>query len=239
MKCIALDDEPLALNVIEGFCKKIAYISSFTRCSNAVDAVKVLYSNDIDLIFLDIQMPGITGLEFIKTLPKAPLIIFTTAYSHYALEGFELNAVDYLLKPFSFERFLKAVNKAYELVLYKRTRNVSAPLIQLPAEPDYIMIKVEYDMVKLNLNDIEYVEGLKDYVKIFNGNRLLLTKSTMKNMEQKLPSGKFIRVHKSYIVAISKINAINNNRVVIGEKKIPIGNQYKKEFFEMLKKTQL
>jgi two-component system, LytTR family, response regulator len=231
MNCLAIDDEPLALNIIKDFSSRIDYINLVATCTNPLEALKILNRNDIDLIFLDIQMPNITGLELIKSIDKTPLFIFTTAYSNFALEGYELNAIDYLLKPFSFDRFFKAVNKAFEINTLRKNKTFSAFIEPESRDHDeFIMIKVEYKTVKVYLNDILYIEGLKDYVKIYIGKKPLLTKNTMKNIEEKLPSGSFIRVHKSFIVAVSKIESIENNRILIGEKLIPVGNQYKMDF---------
>ena len=241
MNCIAIDDEPLALNVIRDFCGKVGFIHLVAACSSAIDAVKVITEKEIDLIFLDIQMPHITGLEFVKTIDNPPLIIFTTAYTEHAIEGFELNAVDYLVKPFSFERFLKAVNKAYELINLKKNKNKAfiSNNSSIDQQKNYLMIKVEYKTVRLNLDDILYIEGLKDYIKIYAGVKPILTKSTMKNIMEKLPADRFIRVHKSYIVAHSKINTVENNRILFGEKRIPVGNQYKAAFYKFLESNKL
>lgn len=242
MNCIAIDDEPLALNVIQDFCQRIDYINLVARCTNPVEAVRILNSNDIDLIFLDIQMPNITGLEFIKTLVNPPLVILTTAYTEHALQGYEINALDYLVKPIPFERFFRAVNKAYELINLKKGKP-AVPVVHAPVEAsvNYIMVKVEYNLVKVNLDDIIYIEGLKDYIKIYtvNGPKALLTKSTMKNIEEKLPEDRFVRVHKSFIVSVSKINMVENNRILFGEKRIPVGNQYKQHFYEILNRNKI
>ncbi|MBN2524115.1 MAG: response regulator transcription factor [Bacteroidales bacterium] len=235
MKCLAIDDEPLALNIIKDFCSKIDFMDLISCCTNPVEAVKVLNHQEVDLIFLDIQMPNITGLEFIKAIDKPPMIIFTTAYSNYALDGFELNAIDYLVKPFAFERFFRAVNKAYEMFYLRKNKNIQpATTVSHQNTQRYLMIKVEYSTVKLELDRILFIEGLKDYVKIYCGIRPVLTKTTLKNLEEKLPQNEFIRVHKSYIVQFSKINSIENNRILIGEKRIPIGNQYKTQFYNMV-----
>jgi len=217
MKCIAIDDEPLALNVIKDFCSKVAYIDLVDVCTNSVDAIKILNEQKIDCVFLDIQMPNMTGIEWISTLTKPPLVIFTTAYREYALQGFDLNAT----------------NKAYEIIQY-RQKNESELTFS-----NYMMVKVEYSTVKVNLDDILYIEGLKDYIKIHTLAKLLLTKSTMKRIEAKLPIDKFIRVHKSFIIPIGKIKKIERNRVVIGENWIPIGEQYKNSFAEVMNRIML
>jgi two-component system, LytTR family, response regulator len=242
MNCIAIDDEPLALNVIKDFCSKISYLNLVETCSNAVDAVKVLNRCDIGLIFLDIQMPQLSGLEFIKSLSNPPMIIFTTAYSEHALMGFELNAVDYLVKPIPFERFFKAANKAYELYNH-RNKNIPGLTASngkdLFIAADYFLIKVEYSTVRVNFADILYIEGLKDYVKIVTDVKNYLTKTTMKNIEEKLPSERFIRVHKSYIISLSRISKIENNRIIFKDKYIPIGDQFKDLFNKLIDKNRL
>jgi two-component system LytT family response regulator len=239
MNCLAIDDEPLALNVIKDFCKKINYLNLVATCTGAADAIKYLSQENIDLIFLDIHMPHITGLEFIKSLSNPPLVIFTTAYTEHALQGFESNAIDYLVKPVPFERFLKAVNKAYELINLRKKNPVNISQKKDNIMSGYLMVKVAYSTIKINFSDILYIEGLKDYIKIYTGSRPVLTKSTMINIEEKLPAEHFIRVHKSYIVSISKINKIENNRIIFGEKRIPVGNNYKINFNNIIKKYLL
>ncbi len=243
MNCLAIDDEPLALNVLKEFCQKVDYLNLVAVCTNPFDAIQLINRQQIDLIFLDIQMPNITGIEFVRTLEKPPLIIFTTAYSDYALEGFELNAVDYLVKPVSFERFLKAINKAYEIITLRQNKLSPPPLRHEEKNEHtsipYLMVKAEYKSVKIDIDQILYIEGLKDYIKIYAGSKPVLTKSTMKNIEEKLPAHLFVRVHKSFIVPLSKINAIENNRIIIGDKRIPVGNQYKTRFYEMINRMKI
>lgn len=226
MNCIAIDDEPLALDVIEDFTAKIPFLHLAGKYTSAFEAMEILNNNKIDLIFLDINMPHISGLEFLRSIENRPMVIFTTAYSEYALDGFEMNAVDYLVKPIAWERFLKSVNKAFELYLLKQEKG----RLEIMNPSDFILVKADYATIKINLNEILYIEGLKDYIKIYCGRKPVLTKSTMKNMEEKLPSGNFVRVHKSFIVSLAKIDSIENQRIVIGEKRIPVGDQYKDGF---------
>jgi DNA-binding LytR/AlgR family response regulator len=234
MNCIAIDDEPLGLNIIKEFCEKTGFLNLVACYTNPFDALKTIRENQIDILFLDIQMPNISGIDFFKSLSYPPMVIFTTAYSEHALTGFEVNAVDYLVKPFPFERFIRAINKAYELkTLRKET------LHQANNQSDFLMIRVEYNTVRVNLKDILYVEGLKDYIKLFCINKRFLTKSTLKNIEEKLPEEWFSRVHKSYIVSLDKIERIENNRIIIGENFIPIGDQYKVSFYNKLKERML
>lgn len=244
MKCIAIDDEPLALNVIADFCSKIDYLQLVGTYTSAIDAIQVLNKLKIDLIFVDVQMPHITGIEFIRSLKNPPLIILTTAYTEHALEGYELSILDYLVKPIPFERFFQGVNKAYELFCLKSEDSAMVSSIQAvpeqkEPEPEYMLIRVEYSTVKVLFTDIKYIEGIKDYVKIKLQNKSLLTKTTMKHMEDKLSRKKFIRVHKSYIIAVDAIEKIENNRIIIGEQRIPIGTSYKHVFNEFLERYKL
>jgi DNA-binding LytR/AlgR family response regulator len=239
MNCIAIDDEPLALDVIKDFAGKIPFLDLVAVFTNPINAIQIIRDKKIELVFLDIQMPHITGLDFIKTLQSPPLVIFTTAYSEYALDGFEVNAVDYLVKPFSFERFLKSVQKAYDLYNLNKTRQWQNKGTWSEGQPEYILVKVEYSTVRIDLDKILYIEGLKDYVKIYTGPKFILTKTTLKNLEERLPSNYFLRVHKSYIVSVPKIDLIENNRIKLGDKYIPVGNQYRPGFYSYLEKFRL
>lgn len=233
MKCIIIDDEPLALELLEDFVSKIPNLELVSACSNAIEAVSILQNNKIDLIFLDIEMPEFTGIEFIKSLDVKPLFIFTTAYSHYAVEGFNLNAVDYLVKPIPFHRFLKAINRAQELFLLKKSENSSS--IKTLGNPDFIFVKSDYENIKLNFADIKYFEGLKDYIKIFStSHKPILTLSNFKKIEEKLPKDLFIRVHRSYIVSLKYINSVQRNRILIDGVRIPVGQNYKDEFLKKI-----
>ncbi len=253
MRCLAVDDEPLALEIIKTFCNKVPFIETLTVCSSGVEAISILQQDNIDLLFLDINMPHMSGLELASLLRNPPMLIFTTAYQDHALEGFDLSAIDYLVKPFSFERFVKAVSKAYELYsLRKKSENAilngvsenegngeSGNNVSKSSADDYFIIKVEYSNVKVRFDDILYIEGLKDYVKIYTTEKNLVTKSTMKNVEEHLPSSSFMRVHKSYIVGVSHIEAIENNHIVIGTHRIPLGGGYKDEFLAFIESKRL
>lgn len=233
MKCIIIDDEPLALELLEDFVSKVPNLKLVSSCSNAIEAVSILQENKIDLIFSDIEMPDFSGIEFIKSLETKPLFIFTTAYSHYAIEGFNLNAVDYLVKPIPFHRFLKAVNRAQELYSLKKEDN--SPLIKNLGSPNFIFVKSDYENIKLNFGDIKYFEGLKDYIKIFStSHKPILTLSNFKKIEEKLPEDLFIRVHRSYIVSLKHINSVQRNRILIDGVRIPIGQNYKDEFIKRI-----
>ena len=239
---IIVDDEPLAQDVLETYIEKIPELNLVAKCSNALEANEALKSNQVDLMFLDIQMPQLTGIDFLKTLIKPPLVIFTTAYPNYAIEGFELNALDYLLKPISLERFMKAVNKAVEQIeLLNKDKETKSQAED--ASNDYIFVKADKKLVKINYSDILYIEGLKDYVIIRMDKGRVITLQTMKSLEDKLPSNMFKRIHRSYIVSIYKINAIVGNMVEIMEKNqakhLPIGKNYREELLEIINQNRL
>jgi DNA-binding LytR/AlgR family response regulator len=238
MNCIAIDDEPLDLEIISEFCKKINSVNLIGTFTNPFDAIKVLNSEKIDFIFLDIRMPQIDGFEFLKLLYNPPLVTFTTAYKEYASQAFDNDAVDYLIKPFSFDRFSKAVNKASQLLRLKNHTDIRNEE-KLRISCGFMMVKVEYSTILVNLNDILYIEGMKDYVKIYSGGKPVLTKTTMKNIIEKLPSERFVRVHKSFIVAVDKINMIENSRIIIDNQRIPIGESFRSQFFELVSKSSI
>jgi DNA-binding LytR/AlgR family response regulator len=236
LNCIAIDDEPFALDLISAFCSKIRYINLLGTFLNPFEAVQTLNNDQIDLMFLDIQMPHISGFEFLKSLYNPPMVIFTTAFKEYAYEGFEYNAVDYLVKPFAFDRFSRSVSKAFQLLRLKVPSDNTGEEIP-PVLPGFLMVKVEYSTIRVDLLDILYIEGLKDYVKIHTEGKLILTKTTMKNIMEKLPSDRFFRVHKSYIVSIDKIDMIENSRIIIGNQRIPIGESFRTNFFGMVNRN--
>jgi DNA-binding LytR/AlgR family response regulator len=238
MNCIAIDDEPLALDIISEFCKRISYIELMGTFTNPYDAVKLLNSQDIDLIFLDIHMPQINGLEFLKLLYKPPLVIFATAYKEHAFLGFENDAVDFLIKPFSFDRFMKSINKAVQFLKLKNLPEIVKE-DKLKISGGFMMVKVEYSTIRVDLDDILYIEGLKDYVKIFSGKGPILTKTTMKNIIDKLPPDRFLRVHKSFIISLDKINRIENSRIIIDNQHIPIGESFRLPFFDMVSRNSI
>lgn len=239
MKTIIVDDEPLALEILEEFINKVPELKLVKKCQNAIEAGEILRKQDIDLVFLDIQMPQLTGIEFVKSLTKPPKIIFTTAYSQYALEGFELNAVDYLLKPISFDRFMKAVNKALPQVQASGNSDHE----EIEAGPDFIFVKADKKLVRLRYNEIQYVEGLKDYVIIKTDTGRVITLQTMKSLEEKLPTPPFMRIHRSYIVNLDKINAVVGNMVEVMEKglpkSLPVGKNYRDELERVVEKNRL
>jgi len=217
MTCIAIDDEPLALQLISQYCNKIPFLKLEKVFTNPDEAIEYLKTTTVDLLFLDIQMPDITGIQLYKNLEKKPMVIFTTAYKDYAIEGFNVDAIDYLLKPFEYDRFLKAVYKAKEYLEF-----LSSQDLQLNS----LYIKVNYEMMKINLKDIDLIEALDDYIKIHLKPSPVLTLMTLKTMQEKLPSKEFVRVHRSYIVPLHKVEKFSKNKLIVAGKEIPIGSSY-------------
>jgi DNA-binding LytR/AlgR family response regulator len=233
MTCLIIDDEILAQDVIEHYISRVASLELYGKCSNALEAFAILSKQEIDLIFLDIQMPELSGLDFIKLLKKPPKIILTTAYTEYALDGYELNVIDYLLKPVSFERFLKAVDKVQAL---QQPAAAAAEKVQpAPAVQD-IFVKSDGKLVRVNTAEIRYVEGLKNYLLIHTLSRRIIVHGTMGHMEEELKAlGNFIRIHKSYIVNKNSITEIAGNMVKIEQTELPIGGVYKNDLLRLLK----
>lgn len=239
MRCIAVDDEPLALRIIEDFVHKVPDLELVATLPSAIEAAAFVAREAVDLIFLDINMPHLTGIDLIRMSDRLPLVILTTAYADYALTGYELDVVDYLLKPFSFDRFFKAVTKARDIHRLRRGAESSGAATIPAAAPDYVMIRVDYATVRIDLADILFVEGLKDYVKIATEQKTHVTKSSMKNVEDRLPADRFKRVHKSFIVNLDKVQAFENNHLVIGGHRIPLGSNNREEFLEFLERNRL
>jgi DNA-binding LytR/AlgR family response regulator len=227
LKCIVVDDEPLAQEVLVRYLQNIREIEVITTCSNALEAFEVLNNEAIDLMFLDISMPVISGLDFLRSLHKAPAVIITTAHPDYALQGYDLDVVDYLVKPVSMERFMKAVNKAIERVRLPlpHARN---------SMPDYMFVKSDQKLIRINFADIHYIEGMKDYVKIFTNEKMIVTLHTMKFFEANLPANQFIRIHKSYIANASSIKSISGNELELHQSRLPIGSSYKDNLMKMI-----
>lgn len=227
IKCIAIDDEELALELLEDNIKKVPFLNLAGKFGNPLDAMKMLQEDEVDLVFLDIQMPQLSGLQLIKTIRNKPMFILVTAYEKFALEGFNLDVIDYLLKPVSLERFIKACNKAAEFHLLRtKSKGSIADFI-----PDYFFVNVDYSQRKIVRSDIIYIEGLKDYVKIhikssFNP---IVTRMTMKGLEENLPSSNFIRIHKSFIVSISALTSVRKNAVFIGSLELPVSENYQED----------
>jgi DNA-binding LytR/AlgR family response regulator len=236
LKTIAIDDEPLALRLVSDYISKTPFLELVGSFENPLDAIDFLSNQPADLIFVDIQMPDLTGIEFTRSLEDAPKIVFTTAYEKYALEGFKLNAIDYLLKPFSYEEFLKAAGKARKQIELEAN---SLPSIE--ANNQFLFLKSEYKIRRINFNDILYIEGLKDYIKVYTTgeDKPVLSLNSMKSLEQKLPEEKFMRVHRSFIVNLDRIDTIERSRIIFGKTYIPVSDQYKDKFQEYLDKNFL
>lgn len=231
MTCLAIDDEPLALDLLEDNIKKIPFLKLVKKCANALEANAYLNEQCVDLIFLDIQMPGLTGIQFLQGMSKTPpLVIFITAYEKYALEGYTLDVIDYLLKPVPFERFMKAVNKAHDK--FQSRKVVASPT----AAADYMFVNSEYNLVRIDFADVGYIEGLKDYVKIFllSAQRPVITRMSMKLLEATLPGDQFVRVHKSFIVSLSKIASIRKGRISLMKTTIPISEHFKENLSKFI-----
>ena len=236
LRAIAIDDEPLALKLVSDYISKTPYLELVGSFDNPLDAIDFLTDNEAEVIFVDIQMPDLTGIEFTRTLEGDHKIIFTTAYEKYALEGFKLNAVDYLLKPFSYEEFLKAAGKAYKIAELE-----AAAVPTLEANNQFLFLKSEYKIRRINFDDILYIEGLKDYIKVYTTGEAkpILSLNSIKSLEQKLPGEKFMRVHRSYIVNLNRIETIERCRIIFGKMYIPVSDQYKDKFQEFLDKNFL
>ena len=238
IKAMIVDDEPLAQDILETYIENLPNLELVCKCSNAIEANEVLKTEHVDLIFLDIQMPQITGIDFVKSLKNPPVIIFTTAYPDYAVEGFELSATDYLLKPISMDRFMQAVNKAESEIQARNNAEGNTDM-----KEDFFFVKADKKLVKVNHADILYIEGLKDYVIIRLRVGRVITLQTMKSLEAKLPSSKFRRIHRSYIVATKQIKALMGNMVEVTEnnktKLLPIGKNYKDDLLQVINENRL
>lgn len=233
LKTVIIDDEPLAIEVIRSYCDSLSDIEVVGQFSNPVEAMTFINSSAVNLVFLDIEMPLLSGMELVETLRYKPQIVFTTAYPQFALEGFELDAIDYLIKPVAYKRFLKAMNKVRKQL---PGENASEVKVASEAEKPFIFIKSEYESLKVFADEIKYVESLRDYLKIHLSNgKYVLTLSNFKNLLEKLPEKTFMRVHNSYVVNISYINSIQRNRILIDNNRIPISDTYKKAFFEKIR----
>lgn len=230
LKCLAVDDEKLVLDLLVDNIQQVPFLQLVKRCRNAMEAAEVLHEQEVDLIFLDIQMPGLNGLQFLQSLRQPPMVILITAYPEYAIEGFNLDVVDYLLKPVSFERFLKACNKALELHKLQHKPVAKEEL------PDYFFVYVEYVQVKISIPSILYIEGMKDYVKIYldSSPKPVITKLSLKAIQEKLAGYRFVRTHKSYIVAADKVTAVKRDLICIGSLELPLSESYKAAVEQML-----
>ncbi|MEI6435133.1 MAG: LytTR family DNA-binding domain-containing protein [Bacteroidota bacterium] len=234
IRCLIVDDEPLAQRVIERYIENLPFLEITGKCNNAVEAIDFLHEKEADLIFLDINMPKLTGIDFLKTLKNPPLVIITTAYAEYAIQGYELDVVDYLMKPFAFDRFYKAIQKAEEMLkgresAHHETREGDKP------EDNFLFIKSSKKTFKVNLDQILYIEALGDYVKIFTTDKMIVSYQSLKNIETLLPAKQFPRIHKSFIIALSRIDMIEGNQVKIRDRLIPVGTNYKTEFEKLIR----
>lgn len=235
IKCVAIDDEPLAVKKIAGYIGKIPFLELVAECRSASEAMSVLSENDVQLLFIDINMPDISGMDFVKSLAKKPYIVFTTAYSEYAVEGFQVEAVDYLLKPISFSNFLKAANKVKNLI----ELSTNSQKESLRATANHLFVKSEYKLIRIELDDIIYIESQHEYIKIhlINSNPVM-TQISLKSIGEQLPSDRFMQVHRSFIVNLTRVSVIERNRIVFdGNVYIPVSEQYKEKFQEYIEKN--
>ncbi len=232
IRCIAIDDEPLAVKKIAGYIQKVPFLELVAECRSAAEAMSVMDTTDIQLLFIDINMPDISGMEFVKSLTSKPYVVFTTAYSEYAVEGFQVDAADYLLKPITFSNFLKAANKVKNLIDLSSNNQKES----LKTTANHLFVKSEYKLIRIELDDIKYIESQHEYIKIHLANSTpVLTQLSMKSIEEQLPSDRFMRVHRSFIVNLAKISVIERNRIVFdGKVYIPVSDQYKEKFQEYI-----
>lgn len=234
IKCIIVDDKPLAIDILKHYIEKVPFLELTFSTTNPLEGLEKIIAGEVDLVFLDIQMPELTGLQFIKIIKDRCLVIFTTAYAEYAVEGFENDAVDYLLKPISFERFYKAAEKAeFVLNALKNSNKQPIKLVE-EAEKNHIFVKTDYKLVRINTAEIIYIEGMQNYVIIYTTKEKIISLQTMKKTEEQLPSSQFVRIHKSYIVAINKINSIERNRIQIADQNIALGETYRDAFYNAI-----
>jgi two-component system, LytTR family, response regulator LytT len=233
---IAIDDEPLALQLIVDYIQKTPDLMLIGQFENPLEAAQYISKNPIDIVFTDIQMPGLNGIEFTRSMVNGPVVIFTTAFAKYAIEGFKLDIADYLLKPFTYEEFLTSVHKAERMI-----RSITKPADDVLSNNEFLFLKSDYKIKRINFQNILYIEGLKEYVKVYTmlSDKPILSLSSLKVLEIKLPADKFLRVHRSFIVNLEKIETIDRSRIVFGKKYIPIGDQYKDKFQEFLDKNFL
>lgn len=230
-RCLIVDDEPVAQNILIRYLDQVEGYEVVGKCIEAVEAVNILNNNRVDLIFLDIEMPGIDGLSFLKTLSNPPKVIITTAYREYALEGFELDVVDYLLKPISFDRFLKAINKINRRLEVENEAH-------LPKEADYIYLRADNKMVQVPFSEIKYIQSLSNYVQIFRDGKSIISYQKLSHLQKVLPSSKFLRVHRSYIIPVERIKAYTNSFIEIDDQEIPLGGKYRDRVIDFLKKFE-
>lgn len=240
INCIAIDDEPLALDKIREYIKRIGYLNLMESFDNAVDASEFMKMNKVDLIFLDIQMEELTGIQMLEALHEKPKVVFTTAYDEYALKGYELDVCDYLLKPISFQRFLQSCEKVYDQLYPLKQPDISIPEpSSAEASKGYFFVKNGNITQKINFEDILFVEGMKDYLRIWTTKERVMTLLSFKKLEEALPAKGFVRIHKSYLISVGKINSIERNHVKIGNESLPIGDSYRKIFFDLISQDKV
>jgi DNA-binding LytR/AlgR family response regulator len=225
IRCVIVEDEPASQEVLRKYIADMPVLELVSVCSNAIEANTIIRNHNVDVMFLDINMPRMSGLDFYKSLTNPPRVIFTTAYPEYAVSGFEVNAVDYLVKPFSFERFVKAVNKFQDALVSSETQT-----------SDFIMLNADKKMHKVNLDDILYIEGMGDYVKVHTKLLTVIVHTTLQKIQQELPPRQFYRIHKSYLISLQHLNFIEGNMAIVNKQGIPIGQTYRNEFLTMLQK---
>lgn len=239
INCIIIDDEPLAIDKMVNYVERLPYLNLLKTFDNAIEPINYLKENKVDLIFLDVQMEKLTGIQFLEVIHHKPNIILTTAFDSYALKSYELDVTDYLLKPISFERFVKAVDKVYEKMQSPVSQQQSREPSQAQHTDEYCFVKTEFRLEKIDFADILYIEGMGDYLRIITKTKKIMTLQNFKKMEEILPESNFFRVHKSYIVAVDKIENIERNRIKIADKLIPVSDTYKKPFNSFLEKRSL
>lgn len=234
IRCIVVDDKPLAIDILNDYISKVPDLNLVFSSTNPLEALEYIMKNEVDLVFLDIQMPQLNGVQFMKIVQGKCKIVLTTAYTEYALDGFENDAIDYLLKPISFERFYKAVQKSQHYFNAKNEPQVVTQVIETTPAVDYIFVKTEYKLVKVNTDDILYIEGMQNYVAIYTKTEKIISLQNIKKMEEQLPKKQFARVHKSYMVALNKINSIERSRIYIADAVIPLGDVYRDGFYQLI-----
>ncbi len=239
INCIAIDDEPLALDIIRDYCSKVVFLNLLRTFDNAIESIEYIRSNKVDLIFLDIQMEELTGIQLLNALKHRPFVIFTTAYERYAIQGFELDVVDYMLKPISFERFIKGVNKVFERMQFDPSASKAENGKPRPAEASFFFVKTETRMERIENNEVLYVEGMGDYWRIVTKTRRIMTLMNARKLEEVLREPQFCRVHKSFFIALDKIESIERNRIKIGDQYIPVSETYHKTFFDLVERKKL
>lgn len=241
INCIAVDDEPLALEIIQEYCSKVPFVNLMQTFDNAIDTIEYLRTNRVDLILLDIQMEDLTGIQLLNALKVKPFVIITTAYDNYALQGFELDVCDYLLKPFAFQRFLKGLNKVYDRMENSTDIAEKKPVANYSPEArgnDYFFVKTETHLEKITTSEVLYIEGMGDYWRIVTPTKRIMTLMNARGIEDVLPEHQFCRVHRSYFVALSKIESIERKHIKIGDQRIPVGDIYQKNFFDSIEKKK-